>query len=186
MKKNESCISELLYSYVGKLVDKGLKITLDSNDLYELDDSLLYKNYYPQFEAYYQEQKAKYPTRKLGNVLIRWFAVEYSKALSYAFGSYIFEVGIPILVRQLIAWLSNPDAEWYLGLIYSLAITVCYLMRLILARRCQYLVSYVQYKAGLVLRGIIYDKITRLSREGLANMDLGNLTNIMNHDTFKL
>ena len=82
--KDESFISHIFFLYVNKLVDKGLKQTLEYEDLYRLNDDMYYDQMYPKFEKYYFKRKAANPKIGLGPVLVRHFLGMHLIAVLFA------------------------------------------------------------------------------------------------------
>src|SRR3990167_9494995 len=184
--QNESWLSDITYGFMNKVVDKGLHQTMEHSDLYELPSDMHYENYYPKFEAFYKQKMTENPQTGLGQILLSFFKVYILKTVMFATFGVVFDISIPIWIKLYIAWVGDPTAEWWLGVIWGCAIVIAFFAKLQFNRRAFHVIAVNQYLAGLVLRGIMYNKLTKLSREAVSNLDLGNLSNIMNHDTFKI
>ena len=184
--KSEGFISSIFFLYVNKLIRKGTKKTLEYEDLYKLDDDLLYSEVYPKFEKNYQDFKSKHKKVSLGSILYSAFKSLFFTSAILSILATGFDVGIPVLIKYMVEWLEEKDSLIYKGLVLAALISLCSFLKATLTRRSIYYTFITQYKSGMVMRSIIYSKINLLSRESISNMNLGNLTNILNHDTFKL
>jgi ATP-binding cassette subfamily C (CFTR/MRP) protein 1 len=182
-----SLLSRLFFLYMNKVIDFGRKQTFEVDDLWSLPEEIQFKNYYPAFEEFYNAKRKENPEKnKLGWIIFlytKWRAIAVLCTFTV---SSLMDVTIPLFIKQLIAWLANPEAPWWHGLVWASVISVVYAIKLTISRRGYVLVSYHMHVAGMVVRGLIFNKLSRLSREAISNLNLGNLTNIINHDTFKL
>ena len=139
---------------------------------------------FPKFEAYYDKMKAKDPVKyKLGRILVmhfkKWYILSYVLVLISVFCG----VAIPLFVMKLIAWLNDPTAALSEGILWSSLISVCYVLKTIFLRISYHYTANNQYMSGIAIRGILFKKLSSLDREGISYLNIGNMTNIMNHDT---
>jgi len=164
-----------------------MRQTIEFEDLYRLREDLLYSFNFPIFKKIFFEMKEKNGGQAaMGRVIIRFFRRDITVSILLIILAGLFEVAIPIFIKFMIAWLSDPNAEVYIGAIYAGIISLCALCKSNLARKSYYISSLMQLRVGIVMRGIIFEKVSKLSREGASNLDIGNLSNVMNHDTIKL
>ena len=186
LKNNEGWFSELMFLYMNKVIDQGMNKTLEMEDLYEMEAEMQFDYLYSRFKKYYDDTKKKSPKTLLGTIYRRYFFWGFFKTGVFQLTGCVFDLGIPLMLKYLIDWLNEENPPYWIGLSYAAGISFCYLMKVTFIRKAFASTNIDQYKTGVVLRGMIYDKITRLSREGLSYLDLGNLTNILTNDTFKL
>ena len=159
-----SWFSKFTFSYVNPLVETGIRRTLEFEDLSELKPELKLSSNYPEFKKLFSEVKTKNSERAaLGKTIARFLKKDFMKAILLAgFGAF-FEAAIPIFIKLMISWLSEPNPKMYLGAIYAGIISFCAFLKIILNRRSFFLASLMQLKVGMVIRGIIFEKVSKLS-----------------------
>jgi ABC-type multidrug transport system fused ATPase/permease subunit len=175
-----------MFLYMNKVIDQGMKKTLEVDDLYAMEETMQFTYLYPRFKAFYETMKRKQPTVQLGTIYRKFFFWGFFKTGAFQLTGCVFDLGIPLMLKYMIDWLNEEDPPYYIGLLYATGISICYLMKVTFIRKAFASTNIDQYKTGIVLRGLIFEKISKLSREGIANLDLGNLTNILTNDTFRL
>jgi ABC-type multidrug transport system fused ATPase/permease subunit len=184
LRNKESCISELFLLYVTKVVTLGMNKTLEAADLYDLDDHMLYNNYFPKFEQFYFDNRQK--RSGLGHILLRFFKGRLAITGLLTITGTLVDISVPILIKLMIGWLSNPTADLWIGLVLAIAISIAYLSKLTIIRRSTFSAAFNIYYFGMVIRGIVFNKLARVGREAVDKLDVGKLTNVLNHDTLKV
>ena len=124
---NESCISEWLFLFVNKIIDKGLASSIETNDLYELPEKMRYEEYYPHFQRYYDAMMLRNPKTSITRILAGFFKKSLIQSACLSICSCCCDVGIPLLIKQMVFWIASPNGEWWLGLIYATAISLTFL-----------------------------------------------------------
>ena len=93
---------------------------------------------------------------------------------------------MPLMIKFIIQWLSDPDPQMWIGPVLAAAISIAYVLKTNMYRKGFQMAFDNMYNYGVVLRALVFNKLSRLSREGVALQNLGNLTNTMNHDVYKI
>ena len=141
---------------------------------------------FPKFEAYYDKMKAKDPVKyKLGRILVMHFKKWYFLSYTFILIASLCDVTIPLFIMKIIAWLNDPNANTERGIMWASLISISYISKTIITRNGSGYLAINQYMTGVAIRGILFKNLSSLGREGISYLNIGNLTNIMNHDTAK-
>ena len=136
LRNKVSIVSDVLLLYMNKVVDKGMKKSLDFSDLYKLDDSMNFDYLYPKFKTYYDKEK-KGAKIGVGRILINYYkwSLVYTGLLIVI--SRGLDCSIPIMISLFISWLQKDPASPQEGALYCAAIVLAFLTKQTIYRRSQ-------------------------------------------------
>ncbi|KDO16768.1 hypothetical protein SPRG_15581, partial [Saprolegnia parasitica CBS 223.65] len=179
------CVSSVFFSWLTPLLDLGNQRPLEFGDLYQLNPSDRALRISATFQRYWDAELAK-PNPRL------WWA------LSKAFGAPFLVAGIlklihdslqfvgPLVIKLIIEFLSDPNADVNEGLVYAAVIFVAGVGQSFALR--QYF--FYCFETGLRLRSAIvtavYHKSLVLSASAKGARSTGEITNLMSIDAQRL
>ncbi|KDO34469.1 hypothetical protein SPRG_00533 [Saprolegnia parasitica CBS 223.65] len=179
------CASGLFFSWLTPLLDLGNRRPLEFADLYQLnrDDRAVHIS--KSFQAQWSRELLL-PTPRLWRAMARAFGWPFAYAgfLKLIHDSLQF-VG-PMVIKLIIEFLSQPDADLRVGLIYAGAIFVAGVIQSFALR--QYF--FYCFETGLRLRSAVvtavYHKSLVLSAAAKGKRSTGEITNLMSIDAQRL
>ncbi|KAG6623523.1 ATP-binding Cassette (ABC) Superfamily [Phytophthora cinnamomi] len=185
------CWGNVFFSWVTPLMRLGNERPLESDDLFQLDPHNRAANVSRAFGAAWEQQKHKQEHKRGGQPSLVW-------ALSRAFGLKFVVAGVlklvhdslqfvgPMIIKDIIAYLSDPTAPLAEGLTYAAVIFVSGVVQSFALR--QYF--FYCYETGLQLRSAIvtavFDKSLVLSAAARQQRTSGEITNLMSIDAQRL
>ncbi|KAI9916948.1 hypothetical protein PsorP6_016839 [Peronosclerospora sorghi] len=185
--QDATCVSSALFSWVTPLMELGNERPLEHDDLYLLD---------PHNQAHYvfqefQEAWRKQCSKSNGKPSLAW-------ALMSCFGGQIAKAGLlklvhdmlqfvgPMLIKEIISYLQNPEAPLSEGLVYAAIVFVSGVMQSFLLRNY----FFHCFEAGMKLRSAVcvavYSKSLVLSAAARQKKTTGEITNLMSIDAQRL
>lgn len=179
------CMASVFFTWVTPLMELGNKRPLENHDLYQLDESNRAEQIASRFHHYWglQKQQGK---PSLTGALVRAFGVKFIIAgfLKLLHDSLQF-VG-PMVIKWIIAYLSDPTASLQEGLFYAAIIFVAGVVQSFALR--QYF--FYCFETGMRLRSAIvtavYQKSLVLSAAARQKKTTGEITNLMSIDAQRL
>ena len=184
--ESESWLSRMTFSYMNKIVDKGLRQTLEYEDLHDIPSELQYSDLFPRFQTMYEERLRKTPRYPIGSAIMSFLKLKILWQAFLVVVATLFDLSVPLQIKFFIVWISDPYAEWWVGFCWALGICICYMLKINISRRGWHATADLTYSIGVIIRGAVFSKLTRSSREGLSNVNVGLITMVMNHDAMKL
>ncbi|OQR87169.1 ATP-binding Cassette (ABC) Superfamily [Thraustotheca clavata] len=179
------CYSSLFFSWLTPLLNLGNQRPLEFSDLYQLNKIDRANHISNAFQKYWAfELKNEKP--RLWRAMAKAFGWPFAYAgfLKLIHDSLQF-VG-PIVIKLIITFLSNPDADLRIGLLYALAIFVSGVVQSFALR--QYF--FYCFETGLRLRSAVvtavYQKSLVLSAGAKSKKSTGEITNLMSIDAQRL
>ncbi|KAG2998273.1 hypothetical protein PC118_g1381 [Phytophthora cactorum] len=185
--QDATCISSALFSWVTPLMELGNQRPLEHDDLYLLDPV----NRAHEVSTEFQEAWKKQCSKPSGKPSLSW-------ALASCFGGQIAKAGLlklvhdslqfvgPMLIKEIIAYLQNPDAPLSEGLIYAGIVFVSGVMQSFLLRNY----FFHCFEAGMRVRSAVctavYTKSLVLSAAARQKKTTGEITNLMSIDAQRL
>ncbi|KAG1706852.1 hypothetical protein DVH05_027703 [Phytophthora capsici] len=182
-----TCMSSALFSWVTPLMELGNKRPLEHDDMYLLDPA----NRAHQVSTEFQEAWRKQCNKPSGKPSLAW-------ALASCFGGQIAKAGLlklihdslqfvaPMLIKEIIAYLQNPDAPLSEGLAYAGIAFVSGVMQSFLLRNY----FYHCFEAGMRMRTAVctavFSKSLVLSAAARQKKTVGEITNLMSIDAQRL
>ncbi|GMF19446.1 unnamed protein product [Phytophthora fragariaefolia] len=179
------CWGNVFFSWVAPLMKLGNERPLQSNDLFQLDPHNRAVNVSHQFTAAWEQQK------RSGKPSLVW-------ALGKAFGFKFVVAGFlklihdslqfvgPMIIKDIIAYLSDPTAPLSEGLTYAAVIFASGVVQSFALR--QYF--FYCYETGLQLRSAVvtavFEKSMVLSAAARQQRTSGEITNLMSIDAQRL
>ncbi|KAF0685074.1 Aste57867_23002 [Aphanomyces stellatus] len=179
------CCGNVFFSWLTPLLDLGNKRPLEFDDLYQLNADDRAGHISATFKKYWAIETAK-PKPRLWWALARSFGGPFVAAgfLKLLHDSLQF-VG-PMVIKYIIAFLSDPEADVRTGISYAAAIFVAGVVQSFSLR--QYF--FLCYETGLRFRSAVvtavYDKSLVLSSSARATTSTGEITNLMSIDGERL
>ncbi|KAE8913580.1 Multidrug resistance-associated protein 1 [Phytophthora fragariae] len=183
--QDATCISSALFSWVTPLMELGNQRPLEHDDLYLLDPANRSHEVATEFQAAWSKQLRK------AKPSLTW-------ALASCFGGQIAKAGLlklvhdslqfvaPMLIKEIIAYLQNPDAPLSEGLLYAGIVFVSGFMQSFLLRNY----FFHCFEAGMRVRSAIctavYSKSLVLSAAARQKKTTGEITNLMSIDAQRL
>ncbi|ETN05307.1 hypothetical protein PPTG_23495 [Phytophthora nicotianae INRA-310] len=185
--QDATCISSALFSWVTPLMELGNQRPLEHDDLYLLDPA----NRAHEVSTEFQEAWRKQCNKPSGKPSLSW-------ALASCFGGQIAKAGLlklvhdslqfvgPMLIKEIIAYLQNPDAPLSEGLIYAGIVFVSGVMQSFLLRNY----FFHCFESGMRVRSAVctavYTKSLVLSAAARQKKTTGEITNLMSIDAQRL
>ncbi|KAH9075967.1 hypothetical protein Ae201684P_012457 [Aphanomyces euteiches] len=179
------CWSNVFFSWLTPLLDLGNKRPLEFDDLYQLNADDRAAHIYTTFKKYWDIEMTK-PKPRLWWALARSFGGQFIIAgfLKLIHDSLQF-VG-PMVIKYIIAFLSDPSADLSTGLYYALAIFFSGVVQSFSLR--QYF--FLCFETGLRFRSAVvtavYQKSLVLAASAKAKKSTGEITNLMSIDAQRL
>ncbi|KAI9913446.1 hypothetical protein PsorP6_005192 [Peronosclerospora sorghi] len=183
--QQSSCLGNLFFSWVTPVMRLGNERPLESHDLYPLDPYNRAANVSSKFAAAWEHQK------RSTKPSLAW-------ALATAFGAKFVAAGAlklihdalqfvgPMIIKDIIAYLSDPRAPLKEGLTYAAVVFVAGVVQSFALR--QYF--FYCYETGLQLRSAIvtavFEKSMALSSAARQKRTAGEITNLMSIDAQRL
>ena len=97
---------------------------------------------------------------------------------------------VPVAIKMFVEWMNSPDSKHPStsgeGWIYGSIIFVCSTIRVVMKRRSMFLSFETQYKAGILVRSLVYQKFKMLSTEAIRNLDVGKVSNTLSSDIWQI
>ncbi|CAH0480039.1 unnamed protein product [Peronospora belbahrii] len=187
--QDATCISSALFSWVTPLMELGNQRPLEHDDLYLLDRVNQAHEVSTAFQKAWKKQCAK--TRQGGKPSLVW-------ALVSCFGGQIAKAGLlklvhdslqfvgPMLIKEIIAYLQNPEAQLSEGLMYAAIVFGSGVMQSFLLRNY----FFNCFEAGMRIRSAVctavYNKSLVLSAAARQKKTTGEITNLMSIDAQRL
>ncbi|KAL4167731.1 hypothetical protein KRP22_013215 [Phytophthora ramorum] len=185
--QDATCISSALFSWVTPLMELGNQRPLEHDDLYLLDPA----NRAHDVSTEFQEAWRKQCSKPSGKPSLAW-------ALASCFGGQIAKAGLlklvhdslqfvaPMLIKEIIAYLQNPEAPLSEGLVYAAIVFVSGVMQSFLLRNY----FFHCFESGMRVRSAIctavYSKSLVLSAAARQKKTTGEITNLMSIDAQRL
>ncbi|KAK1939976.1 Multidrug resistance-associated protein 1 [Phytophthora citrophthora] len=185
--QDATCVSSALFSWVTPLMELGNQRPLEHDDLYLLDPA----NRAHEVSTEFQEAWRKQCSKPSGKPSLAW-------ALASCYGGQIAKAGLlklvhdslqfvaPMLIKEIIAYLQNPDAELSEGLLYAGIVFVSGVMQSFLLRNY----FFHCFEAGMRVRSAVctavYSKSLVLSAAARQKKTTGEITNLMSIDAQRL
>ncbi|CAH0491864.1 unnamed protein product [Peronospora farinosa] len=185
--QNATCISSALFSWVTPLMELGNQRPLQHDDLYLLDPVNRAREVSTKFEKAWKKQCNK-PN---GKPSLAW-------ALASCFGGQLAKAGLlklvhdslqfvgPMLIKEIIAYLQNPEAQLNEGLVYAAIVFVSGVLQSFLLRNY----FFNCFEAGMRVRSAVctavYNKSLVLSAAARQKKTTGEITNLMSIDAQRL
>ncbi|KAG7388147.1 ATP-binding cassette sub- C member 8 [Phytophthora pseudosyringae] len=185
--QDASCVSSALFSWVTPLMELGNERPLEHDDLYLLDPANRAHDVSTEFQEAWRKQCGK----PGGKPSLPW-------ALASCFGGQIAKAGLlklvhdslqfvgPMLIKEIIAYLQNPDAPLSEGLLYAGIVFVSGVMQSFLLRNY----FFHCFEAGMRVRSAVctavYSKSLVLSAAARQKKTTGEITNLMSIDAQRL
>ncbi|OQR88954.1 ATP-binding Cassette (ABC) Superfamily, partial [Thraustotheca clavata] len=179
------CWSSVFFSWLTPLLDLGNKRPLEFNDLYQLNPNDQAVNVSSSFQQYWEQELGK-STPRLWRALAKAFGwpFAYAGLLKLVHDSLQF-VG-PLVIKLIIEFLSDPNADVKMGMVYVAAIFVSGIVQSFALR--QYF--FLCFETGLRLRSAVvtavYQKSLVLSASAKGKKSTGEITNLMSIDAQRL
>ncbi|OQR85424.1 ATP-binding Cassette (ABC) Superfamily [Achlya hypogyna] len=179
------CCSGIFFSWLTPLLDLGNRRPLEFADLYQLNPSDRAVNISATFRKFWDRERVL-PTPRLWRAMAHGFGWPFAYAgfLKLIHDSLQF-VG-PMVIKLIIEFLSDPDADLRVGLVYAGAIFVSGVVQSFALR--QYF--FYCFETGLRLRSAVvtavYQKSLVLSAAAKAKKSTGEITNLMSIDAQRL
>ncbi|CAH0481730.1 unnamed protein product [Peronospora belbahrii] len=183
--QQSNCLGNVFFSWVTPLMKLGNERPLESDDLFQLDPPNRAANVSKRFTKEWEQQK------RFSKPSLVW-------ALAKAFGFRFMVAGVlklihdslqfvgPMIIKDIIAYLSDPTAPLSEGLIYTGVIFVSGMVQSFALR--QYF--FCCYETGLQLRSAIvtavFEKSMVLSTAARQQRTSGEITNLMSIDAQRL
>ncbi|EEY69725.1 ATP-binding Cassette (ABC) Superfamily [Phytophthora infestans T30-4] len=185
--QDATCISSALFSWVTPLMELGNQRPLEHDDLYLLDPANRAHEVSTDFQEAWKKQCSKPGSKpSLTWTLASCFGAQIAKAglLKLIHDSLQF-VG-PMLIKEIIAYLQNPDAPLSEGLVYAGIVFVSGVMQSFLLRNY----FFHCFEAGMRVRSAVctavYTKSLVLSAAARQKKTTGEITNLMSIDAQRL
>ncbi|KAF4042415.1 ABC transporter [Phytophthora infestans] len=185
--QDATCISSALFSWVTPLMELGNQRPLEHDDLYLLDPANRAHEVSTDFQEAWKKQCSKPGSKpSLTWTLASCFGAQIAKAglLKLIHDSLQF-VG-PMLIKEIIAYLQNPDAPLSEGLVYAGIVFVSGVMQSFLLRNY----FFHCFEAGMRVRSAVctavYAKSLVLSAAARQKKTTGEITNLMSIDAQRL
>jgi ATP-binding cassette subfamily C (CFTR/MRP) protein 1 len=183
--QDATCVSSALFSWVTPLMELGNQRPLEHEDLYLLDPANRSHEVATKFQQAWNKQLQK-PKPSL------------SWALASCFGGQIAQAGLlklvhdslqfvpPLLIKDIIAYLQDPEAPLSQGLLYAGIVFVTGVMQSFLLRNY----FFHCFEAGMRVRSAVctavYSKSLVLSAAARQKKTTGEITNLMSIDAQRL
>ncbi|KAF2069247.1 hypothetical protein CYY_009432, partial [Polysphondylium violaceum] len=183
-EENANLVQRLTYSFLHPLMSVGVKRPLTSNDMYPIskrDDS--YINY-TLFSKNWDSLKKENTNRILLKTLHQTFGWEFHLGNLYKLISDLSEFISPFMISKMMLFLQDETIPFSYGLLYSVILTLGYLVHSFCASYWEYKVKIVSIKVKGSLVNAIYKKSLSISnavreRDGQSK---GNTVNLMSSD----
>ncbi|EQC33914.1 hypothetical protein SDRG_08594 [Saprolegnia diclina VS20] len=176
-----ACGSSLLFSWLTPLLDLGNQRPLQFDDLYQLNPTDRATNIDATFQRFWAIEAAS-PCPRMWRVVLRAFGGPFLIAGLLKVLHIMSQFVGPLLIKSIVAYLSDPDATQLEGLMYAGAIFAAGVLQSFALR--QY--YFKCYEVGLRLRTAVvmsvYQKALRLG----AVPSTGQVTNLMSLDAQRL
>ncbi|RLN87100.1 hypothetical protein BBJ28_00022786, partial [Nothophytophthora sp. Chile5] len=185
--QDATCWSAALFSWVTPVMELGNERPLEHEDLYQLDPANRAHDVAAKFQAAWRRQREK----ASGSPSLSW-------ALASCFGGQIAKAGVlelahdslqfvgPMLIKDIIAYLQNPEALLSEGLLYAAIVFVSGVMQSFLLRNY----FFHCFESGMRVRSAIctavYGKSLVLSAAARQKKTTGEITNLMSIDAQRL
>ncbi|CAI5745907.1 unnamed protein product [Peronospora destructor] len=185
--QNATCISSALFLWVTPLMELGNQRPLQHDDLYLLDPVNRALNVSTESQKAWKKQCNK-PN---GLPSLAW-------ALASCFGGQLAKAGLlklvhdslqfvgPMLIKEIIAYLQNPEAQLGEGLVYAAIVFVSGVLQSFLLRNY----FFNCFEAGMRVRSAVctavYNKSLVLSAAARQKKTTGEITNLMSIDAQRL
>ncbi|KAG7392916.1 ATP-binding cassette sub- C member 8, partial [Phytophthora boehmeriae] len=183
--QDATCVSSALFSWVTPLMELGNKRPLEHDDLYLLDPANRAHEVSEAFRKAWQRQIER-PKPSLSWALASCFGGQIAKAglLKLVHDSLQF-VG-PMLIKEIIAYLQDPEAPLSQGLMYAGIVFVSGVLQSFLLRNY----FFHCFEAGMRVRSAVctavYSKSLVLSAAARQKKTTGEITNLMSIDAQRL
>ncbi|ETW02811.1 hypothetical protein H310_05296 [Aphanomyces invadans] len=179
------CMSNVFFSWLTPLLDLGNKRPLEFDDLYQLNADDRAAQISATFKKYWEIELTKSNPRL-------WWALARSFGAQFVFAGVLkllhdsLQFVGPMVIKYIIAFLSDPTAELNTGLWYAAAIFVSGVVQSFSLR--QYF--FLCFETGLRFRSAIvtavYQKSLVLAASARAKKSTGEITNLMSVDAQRL
>ncbi|CEG39052.1 atp-binding cassette superfamily [Plasmopara halstedii] len=185
--QDANCISSALFSWVTPLMELGNQRPLEHDDLYLLDPTNRAHEVSTEFQEAWKKQCSKSSDKpSLSMTLISCFGGQIAKAGLLKLIHDILQFVAPMLIKQIIAYLQNPEATLQEGLLYAGIVFVSGVMQSFLLRNY----FFHCFEAGMRVRSAVctavYDKSLALSAAARQKKTTGEITNLMSIDAQRL
>ncbi|GAB9464782.1 Atp-binding protein [Globisporangium polare] len=183
--QNATCVSAALFSWVNPVMELGNARPLQHEDLYQLDPDNRAHNVSDAFQTAWRAQE------KLAKPSLTW-------ALAQTFGGQIAKAGFlkfvhdslqfvgPLMIKDIIAFLKDPDAPMSQGLTYAGIVFVSGVIQSFMLRNY----FFHCFESGMRVRSAIctavYQKSLVLSAAARQKKTTGEITNLMSIDAQRL
>ncbi|TYZ60348.1 hypothetical protein PybrP1_011199 [[Pythium] brassicae (nom. inval.)] len=183
--QDATCVSAALFSWVTPVMELGNARPLQHEDLYQLDPANRAETVSRAFQAAWGNEAAR-ATPSLTRALARTFGGQIAKAglLKLVHDSLQF-VG-PLMIKDIIAFLKDPDAPLSRGLAYAGVVFVAGVVQSFMLRNY----FFHCFESGMRVRSAIctavYRKALALSAAARQQKTTGEITNLMSIDAQRL
>ncbi|KAG6582881.1 ATP-binding Cassette (ABC) Superfamily [Phytophthora cinnamomi] len=183
--QDATCLSSALFSWVTPLMELGNQRPLEHDDLYLLDPANRAHEVASEFQAAWSRQSRK-PKPSLAWALASCFGGQIAKAGLLKLVHDSLQFVAPMLIKEIIAYLQNPDAPLSEGLIYAAIVFVSGVAQSFLLRNY----FFHCFEAGMRVRSAVctavYSKSLVLSAAARQKKTTGEITNLMSIDAQRL
>ena len=183
---NAGWLSQLLWLWVGELVDVANRKPLREDHLGSLPATSKVDALLARFDVEWERQK-RLPKPSLIWALMRTFKLVVYRTGVVELCIKVSQLVVPVIVRALLQWYSSGDGSTSTGVSYALVLflTAIFFQGIVQAHNFMLL-----YKTGMDLRSIlcarVYEKALTVSSTDRAALTTGEVVNLMSADAEKV
>ncbi|KAJ0412254.1 hypothetical protein ATCC90586_006640 [Pythium insidiosum] len=183
--QHAGCWSNVFFTWVTPLMKLGNERPLESDDLFQLDPYNRSSNISARFQQAWARELEK-PKPSLTWALTRAFGAKFVVAGFLKLLHDALQFVGPMIIKDIIAYLSDPEAPrsqglWYAGIIFAAGVVQSFALR-------QYF--FYCFETGMQLRSAIvtavFQKSLVLSSAARQKRTTGEITNLMSIDAQRL
>ncbi|KAL7712469.1 Canalicular multispecific organic anion transporter [Entamoeba marina] len=182
-KKHPNILQTLFFRRAPKYISKGRKGGLEVDEIGQIPSTLNINKTYEKISRYWDEECKKHPNKpSLFRTLLK---VEW-KSLLWCFTVLLFSqlttLVMPAVIQFLVRWISDEDAETYVGFIYVTIITIFQLFTSFCSQMSVKWIFVLSLRLRNGLISMIYQKSLKLNSASIE--ETGKLVNLMSNDAF--
>lgn len=129
LQNTKNCSSELDIFWIDKIIKKGLKFSFNKTNLFKTQDDFKYKTMKQPFKEYVKRLQIS-NKRFTAWKCYDWCRKYYIKSgIAFSLNNGILEVAIPLIVKQIIKFITDQNSESWRGFFYVGLLSLLLLLR---------------------------------------------------------
>lgn len=204
-ESNANFISKMFFTWINSLLNLGQKKYLEASDLFDVPDSQKLKNVLEQSKKIEREEEKQKKSNKkkiveavieiqelaeknndkeksVNSLIFKISKFNFRLALLLIAMATVLQFAGPLCLNQILLFLSDKNAEAYVGFMWATIMTVLFLIRNVCQQQAYYWIGVSALSSQNLLYGKLYEKILTISSAAKKYQDTGKLMNLINID----